>query len=286
MVNPVEQVFEKGFLSQSLAEQVGHCDRYELAPLFLQLFKDHQPVLEAGCGSGRWCAWFGKNGIRSDGIDWSAELCDRAAREIPGSRFFARDMARTGLETGSYGGLIALGSIEHVPEGPRAALREFHRLLRDDGAAVITVPFGGSLRRLLMVLAEPVLRLKASPLVRRLFRKPHGGATLAAARRGTTARWFPRFVYGESGWHFYQYEFSPGQMREFLREAGFAVREEFAAFGNEGILHNFGRVAGRWNGARADVDFTPVGAVLRRILPVAWMGHMLCYVVARDTGAR
>jgi len=89
MSGHIAQSFTAGFLAQSLAKQIADCDRYELAFLFLKLFRDQQPVLEAGCGSGRWCGWFHKNGICSDGVDWSQELCDRAAQELAGSRFVA-----------------------------------------------------------------------------------------------------------------------------------------------------------------------------------------------------
>lgn len=70
-------------------------------------------------------------------------------------------------------------------------------------------------------------------------------------------------------------------MRAFFAEAGFEVLEEFVGFGNEGILHNFGRLAGKWNEERADIDFTTLGRILREILPVEVMGHTLCYVVAK-----
>ena len=68
-------------------------------------------------------------------------------------------------------------------------------------------------------------------------------------------------------------------MRQFLADAKFEVVEEFAAFGDEGILHNFGRLAGKWNEARCDVDLTLIGKLLRKIIPVSMMGHMLCFVV-------
>ena len=47
------------------------------------------------------------------------------------------------------------------------------------------------------------------------------------------------------------------------------------------ILHNFGRLAGRWNEQRAGVDFTRLGRWLRAVMPVGITGHMLCYVVER-----
>lgn len=280
-MNQVSKSFEAGFLSQALADQIDACDRYELAPLFRRAFQNRQPVLEAGCGSGRWCGWLQRQGIACDGVDWSQELCDRAAREIPRARFFACDMACVPVPDGAYGGIVALGSIEHTREGPGAALREFRRLLRPGGLAVITVPYGSPLRRLASPFSHLVQAVKAAQQLRRLFGKPVGRTTLAAARRGPRPDWLPQFSHGEDGWFFYEYHFNKPQARRFLADAGLIVREEFVAFGDEGILHHFGRLAGRWNRERAAVDFTPLGRWLRAVLPVGIAGHMLCYLVER-----
>ncbi len=290
-MNQIARSFEAGFLSQALAAQIEACDRYELAPLFRRCFQNRQPVLEAGSGSGRWCGWMDRQGIRCDGVDWSQDLCDRAAREIPQARFFACDMAAVPVADGTYGGIVALGSIEHALDGPMAALREFHRLLRPGGLAVITVPYGSPLRRLGAPVSRAIQAVKASPMVRRLFGKPVGGTSLAAARRAPRRDWAPQFSHGADGWFFYEYHFDKSQMRAFLAEAGLTVREEFVAFGDEGILHHFGRLAGRWNHERAAVDFTPLGRLLRATLPLGLAGHMLGYLVERrdqaaDGGSR
>jgi SAM-dependent methyltransferase len=279
--NPIAADFESSFLSQPLAQQVADCDHYELAPLFLELFRDNQPVLEAGCGSGRWCAWLSKHGIKSHGIDWSEELCNRARAELPECEFTPCDMGKTSFDNGTFGGLMALGSIEHDISGPVAILKEFRRILRDGGKAVIIVPYGGWLRRGVRFISRPVRFLKTNRFVRRICGVPAAGTTLREARAATTRAWRPRFSYGHDGWHFHEYEFGKRQMRRFLAEAGLSVRREFAGFHNEGVLHNFGRIAGRWCAERSDVELTIVGRVLRASVPVSVCGHMLCYVVER-----
>lgn len=279
----VAEAFERGFMNRSLEEQVAECDRYELAPLFLELFRARQPVLEAGCGSGQWCAWFHQHGIHSDGIDWSQELCARAARTIPGSRFISCDMAATPFPDGAYGGILALGSIEHCVDGPMGALSEFRRLLRPGGVALVTVPYGGSVRRFMRVVRSPAERAKSWRWVRRAFSKPAGGRALSAARAMAKGTWHPRFTHGREGWSFYEYEFDKAQMRTFIRDAGLAVRDEFVAFHDQGITHSFGVTAGRWNSARCEVDFTPLGRILKKVLPTAAVGHMLGYVLAKES---
>ena len=276
--------FERSFLSASLEAQIAACDGYELAPLFLELFSAAQPVLEAGCGSGRWCGWLGRNGIAADGIDWSPALCDRAAGQLPASRFFACDMACSGLPAESYAGLLALGSIEHTAEGPQKALAEFHRLLRPEGVAVITVPYRGWLRAVCRLATDPLEALKAVGLIRRMAGKPPlqpGACSRAEARRATVPAWHPRLALGLGGWSFYEYEFNARQLDAFLAAAGLAVSRRFVAFAEEGLLHSLGPLAGRWNAARAAVDLTLLGRLLSRMLPISVSGHMLCYVVQK-----
>jgi SAM-dependent methyltransferase len=278
----VSKTFETGFMSASLADQVRVCDRDELASAFLHWFADRQPVLEAGCGSGRWCAWLGAHGISADGIDWSQELCSRASREIPGSAFVAGDMRNMPFPDGKYGGIIALGSIEHTVEGPAAVLAEFRRVLQADGIALITVPYGARLRLLVRALVDrPALFLRANWLLRRIFKHSTAGVGLREARLSAVSSWHPRFQYGENGWGFYEYEFSRTQMREFLGRAGFVVVEERVIYRNAGLLHTFGRMVGKWNAERQDVDLTWMGRVLRGLFSGKASSHMLCYVVRK-----
>jgi SAM-dependent methyltransferase len=284
MSQTIAESFEQSFLSSPLSKHVRACDAYELAPLFLELFGKAQPVLEAGCGSGRWCAWLQERGIPTDGVDWSQGLCRRAAREIPGSRFYACDMSDTGLPECAYGGLMALGSIEHTVEGPQRALAEFHRLLRPHGVAVVTVPNGSRLRLWCRALGAPWEAAKGI----RLLRKVLGKAPLAGqarsrrqARRGTVAAWHPQFALTELGWSFYEYEFSQPQVDAFVEAAGFTIDRRFAAFEDEGLFHTFGRLAGVWNNDQFRVELNPFGRLLRKVLPPSATGHMLCYILEK-----
>jgi ubiquinone/menaquinone biosynthesis C-methylase UbiE len=283
MANNVSDSFEKAFLGIPLHTQIDHCDGYELAALFLRLFKNSQPVLEAGCGSGRWNAWLARQGIRSVGLDWSEGLCGRAATELPDCSFIAGDMQTMPLRAHAFGGLIALGSVEHTSAGPLKALKEFRRVLKAGGVAVVTVPYGGRLRRALLLLFQPLAILKSNRFLRRLLRKRGSqGRSLRNARTETVRSWFPVFACDDGGHFFYEYYFNKTQMRRFLAECGFRILQEFVGFGDEGILHNFGRLAGAWNEQDDTVDFTVLGKLLRRFLPVSVMGHMLCYVITKQ----
>lgn len=286
MYQTIAESFEQSFLSSPLSKHIRACDTYELAPLFLDLFSDAQPVLEAGCGSGRWCAWLQEQGISTDGVDWSHGLCTRAEREIPGSRFYACDMADTGLPSGAYGAVMALGSIEHTVEGPQKALAEFHRLLRPNGVAVITVPYGAPLRRWCRALSAPIRAAKGMRSIRQLAGKAPlspDARSLRVARQGTVAEWHPQFALNRQGWSFYEYEFSPRQLDSFVTQAGFTVKRRFAAFVDEGLFHTFGKLAGTWNDDEFRVELTPFGRLLQATLPASVTGHMLCYVLEKQS---
>ncbi|MFO0649822.1 MAG: class I SAM-dependent methyltransferase [Polyangiales bacterium] len=275
-------VFERAFLASSIEREVAHCDRYELTPRFRKWLPERQPILEAGCGSGRWVVWFARQGWQTVGVDWSEALCARAREAHPRLRFVAGDLGALPFDDGSFGAVVALGSVEHEVAGPEGALREFHRVLRPGGVAIVTVPYLGVVRRLTRLATAPLTRLKNSRLVRRLTRQPGWqGRSLADARADARPGWAASYTWSDEGCAFFEYTLSKSQMRRMLRDAGFEVLDEFVAFGDEGVLHSFGRAAGRFDEREARVAFSPVGRVLREALPVEVTGHMLGYVAAR-----
>jgi SAM-dependent methyltransferase len=273
------EVFEKGFVGQSLSKLIDECDEYELAPLFEKIFKEKQPVLEAGCGSGKWCGWFSKKNIKSDGIDWSKALIEKAQKEMPESNFFDGDIRKIPRPSGYYGGIISLGAVEHSKEGPLPALDEFSRVLREGGMAIVTVPYGGLLRRTIKFFKK-----NTYCVLKKIFSRSDliGSITMQEAEINTNKDWSPNFICKEAGWEFFEYEFNKKQMRKFISKTDFNIIREFIAFGNEGILHNFGSISGRWNEDRGDIDFTMLGRFLGRVMPVSMMGHMLCYVLKKN----
>ncbi len=273
--------FGNEFMSRSLEQQIAHCDHYELSGYFKKWLPEYQPVLEAGCGSGRWVAWFVKNGWRAAGLDWSEACCSRARQEIAGARFEVGDMRDMPFEDGEFGAIVSLGAVEHTQEGPMQSLQEYFRVLRPGGIAVITVPCLGPVRGLRRLLTAPKLALSRNALLRRLMGKRVGHLTLDAARSQTLRGYAADFINTESGWEFYQYNFTKRQMRAFLSDAGFEICDEFVDFGDEGILHNFGPISGKFDYDRGMVSFSIIGKALRRALPLDLMGHMLCYLVRK-----
>lgn len=282
MSGDVEQVFEHTFFSRPLAELIRDCDTNELAPVFASFFGVGNLILEAGCGTGQWNAWLGEHGIRSVGLDWSHRLCARARAALPSISFVSGDLTRLPFRSDSFDGLCALGSIEHIHTGPTEILSEFLRVLTPGGVAVITVPNGGRLRLLQRLLERPRDYLQSRPWLRRLLRKKGAGKrTLEEARRETIRAWHPRFSVGDNGYFFYEYEFSSSQMRSFISIAGFRIDQESVVFHDDGLMSFFGPLMGTRGKRWQDIRFTRLGHLLKRLIPVALSGHMLCFVLVK-----
>jgi SAM-dependent methyltransferase len=278
----ISDTFEQGFLRIPFERQLANCDHYELAPLFRRLLPPNQPILEAGCGSGRWVGWFVRQGWQTTGIDWSEALCDRARQSVPGGVFVAGDMRAMPFPSQSFGSVISLGAVEHDVEGPLAALREYHRVLSPGGIAIITVPYMSPVRRVMRVVKE-FLRPGAYLVSRRLGVKQAVRImkNLRAVRHASRSEWRPEFLRAGEEWSFFQYNFTKRQMTSFLDAAGFVVVEEFPDFKDEGVLHNFGPLAGAYDFQESRVLFSAAGRLIRSVLPVGAVGYMLCCVARR-----
>ena len=285
----VSRAFEHVFQGMSPAQYLETCDSYELVPAFLKLLPENQPILEAGSGSGRWVAWFRRHGWNAVGVDWSDVLNARARTGYGGDWFLSADMARLPFPDASFGSVVALGSVEHDPAGPLAALREFARILRPGGVALVTVPNGRTIKRISGRIREaremwnPITRpLRESPSLRRLMGKPAVSVTgRSEARSSTHGAWAPSFTRESDGWHFFEYQFRPRQIRDMLLQAGFVIDREWTDFQEQGVLANFGPMAGSWNSTEARVDLSGLGRFLVRFIPIDMTGQMICFEARR-----
>lgn len=274
MDNEVQKTFEQRFQSDPFHLQVEQCERYELAEEILDLFRNNYPVLESGCGSGKWNAYLRKYDIPNFGFDWSQKLCARAKEQIPGNEFISGDLQNLPFKDNSFDGILALGSIEHTISGPEPILKEFHRVLKKDGKALITVPYCGHFKSFLKNLKKPLKKFR-NIIKKKTLNKPE----LKRVSEKACKKWHPVFKESEDGFFFYQYEFNHKQMRNFLNSCGFRIEKEFVAFGDDGLVYTFGKIAGKWKKDIAGFEFNPLGVVLKKLIPSSAIGHMLCYVI-------
>ena len=145
-----------------------------------------------------------------------------------------------------------------------------------------TVPYLSVARKISRFISSPKRWGKTSHIIRRALDKPGWqGLSIKDARKQTRSEWEADFLSSSEGWTFYQYQFTKEQLRPIIEKQGFTIIEEFIDFADEGIFHNFGWIAGRYDSFAGKVVFSPIGKILRRFCPVDSSGHMLCYITRK-----
>ena len=148
-------------------------------------------ILEGGCGVGAWCEWFQNQGHDIIGIENNDDVVEQARDFKPNVAVELGDITNLRFSANEFDAYISLGVIEHFEDGPEAALREAHRILKPNGLAFVTTPYLSPLRRL------------ASHPVRSLY-------------------FLTRKLTGRSS-YFWEYRFTEAELRWYLEKAGFEI---------------------------------------------------------------
>ena len=177
--------------------RTGKLDDYEVA--FSRYLPKGLPILEAGCGNGKYVVGLAARGYDVDGVDYAEQTVSQIQQAAPDVQVSVGDVLNLQKSDGTYGGYISLGVLEHIPEGPMEALKEARRILNPKGVALISVP--------LLNLAR-----------RRLLRHaPHAN----------------------SARDFYQYYYSREEFEAFLDRAGFRVVDYYPHAVYAGLTRDF-----------------------------------------------
>lgn len=119
---------------------------HNTARILLDCFRPGHLVLEAGCGTGKFCFWLRRRGINSIGIDIVPEIVEPATRYAKAkglqALFIVGDVCKLPLRDNSLNGYISLGVIEHFRSITDVfqSLKECRRILKPGGKAIITIP--------------------------------------------------------------------------------------------------------------------------------------------------
>jgi 2-polyprenyl-3-methyl-5-hydroxy-6-metoxy-1,4-benzoquinol methylase len=114
-----------------------HLDRYRFAATHAA----GQTVLDAACGTGYGSALLGEQAASVTGVDISAEAVGYAQQRYGAGhvQFVQSPIECTSLADRSFSLIVSFETIEHTLS-PKAALREFARLLQPDGKLILSTP--------------------------------------------------------------------------------------------------------------------------------------------------
>jgi SAM-dependent methyltransferase len=128
-----------------------------LLDVFAADVRDRGPAADIGCGPGQIGRYLHDRGLDAVGIDLSPEMIALARQLSPMMRFQVGSMLALDLEDAALGGIVAFYSIIHIPpEHVPQALREFHRVLRPGGLALLSFHVGDECVRPGEMLGTPV----------------------------------------------------------------------------------------------------------------------------------
>lgn len=139
----------------------------KLAADYLKYLPKNGLLLEAGCGLGQWMGYFQSHGYDIIGVDYNTATVYQAKSYNERLSLAAADVRALPFKDNSVDAYLSFGVIEHFIEGPETALRESYRVLKDGGVAIIVVPH----RNIFTVIKSPIVWLKRSEVVRRIFSK-------------------------------------------------------------------------------------------------------------------
>lgn len=168
-----------------------------LTAAFHQYFPKDGKILEAGCGLGQYVAVYQQQGYDIEGVDNSPIAIQKIKERFPDLPVRLADIRELPYASKSVAIYFSGGVLEHFEQGPWEALKEAHRVLRDDGHLIMTVPWMNLARRVgdLMFFRRPEDYVRVQQFMVQAPLKP--------------------------GWQFYQYCFERAEILRVLRQAGF-----------------------------------------------------------------
>lgn len=110
---------------------------------FVSLLPTNATILDAGCGPGRDCEYFMKQGFQVVGVDLSDKLLDIAKQRVPQASFVKQDLRALDFSPSSFDGIWACASLLHLHrvEVP-LVLQNFFHLLKPGGVLFVMVKEG------------------------------------------------------------------------------------------------------------------------------------------------
>lgn len=141
----------RGYWDKDARSRLSNAGRKGDLGEFGEVFERHLPkdlpVLEAGCGPAHIVAALQLRGYEAIGVDYEPEVVRYVNETFPELNVREANVLSLDFPSGSLGGYISIGVVEHFVGGPLEAIKEARRILHPRGAAFISVPFANPLRQ-------------------------------------------------------------------------------------------------------------------------------------------
>jgi len=276
------------FSDKPLESFSASCADDELWPVVQSLFKPGCSILEAGAGSGRWIKFLNDRGYRAQGIELNRRDVDRFHETYPLLKLEYGDVRQLPYDDQTFDAVMSLGVLEHLIDGPGKAPNEMHRVLKQGGIVVYTVPHANIMFLLEKVIDPVKYWLLGRNIIRSLFRKKlihytrHDELARIAAIKGRINPNLPvKYLYNSSiGTDFYEYRFNREQAAKTMTDAGLVVDGICLLYNKDRIFQVFGRLVGSYDG-RSPVRLNLLGKFIKLALPKTWTAHMVLVVARR-----
>ena len=112
---------------------------------YSRVFLDHlpmsKPILEAGCGYGRYVLALMAHGYNVQGVEFSEETVYGAKQIAQEMDIRVGDILELDQPDNYFGAYVSLGVVEHFREGPHKAILEAYRVIQPGGVLICSVPY-------------------------------------------------------------------------------------------------------------------------------------------------
>ncbi len=134
---------------QTVEEHLKLTEYQTILSTVLKVLPKRGRILDAGCGLGRWLVYLRQLGFPVEGMDISSEAIEAIRKYDSSIPLVQGDVLKTPFASENFEAIISFGVIEHFETGPQEALNEAHRLLKEGGLLIVTVPYQNLIRRLI-----------------------------------------------------------------------------------------------------------------------------------------